>query len=326
MPNTAFLLADLAASIREHQDAVDRYLQQSGEYEVFNPFQGAGETSFQHMDASLPYTFWERLGIRHVISSICHNRKASQDHWPIAADKVPYQWSSVKKDACIEKLRENISNCSIIEFADYANVDDVAGFWDGLFEDVIKPLNKRDFEFIFHLGDIARRLVFEVDEMLDIIGDYSSHGRVSLILDDQEAGKLWNTLHGGSYGGIRSPETMEKYQSLFNAMRIDVLLILYSNGVLLFSRDGRFDFATGPLNNINMYSHIRDCFQAGFQLGLLLHLDIPHAIVLGLAVSGACQANTSMPTSRELLAYIDEWSAYPTTSSLTHRASYSYSG
>jgi hypothetical protein len=311
MPKTAFLLADLAANIREHQDPVDRYLQRSGAFEVFNPFQDTDEASSLQMDASLADTFWERLGIRHVISNSHHSKTASQLNWPIAGDKALYRWHNLKNDACIEKLRAYISNCSIIEFADYANVADATGFWDGLFEDVIKPFNKRDFEFIFHLGDTTRRPVFEVDEILDIIGDYSSHGRVSLILDVPEADKLWNTLHGGSYGATRSPDEPEKYLALFNTMRIDVLLIIYSNRVLLFSRHGHLEFAARPLNNIHVPSQTGDCFHAGFRLGLLLHLDIPHAIVLGQAVSGACQAKASMPMSRELLAYIDEWmSAY----------------
>ena len=307
MSKTAFLLAELATIIREHQEPVDRFLQQSGEYEIFNPFQDADETSSLHMEASRPYTFWERLGVRHVISNMPYNRTAFQDYCPIAADKVPYRWSNLKKDACIEKLGTCINNCSIIEFADYANVDDAADFWDGLFEDVIKPLNKRDFEFIFHLGDTTRRLVFEVDEILDIIGDYSSHGRVSLVLDEQDADKLWNRLHGGSYDASRSPDAKEKYLTLFNTMRIDVLVILYSNRVLLFSRDGQFDFTARPMNSIDTYPHTRDGFYAGLRLGLLLHLDIPHTIVLGQVVSGACQANVSMPTSRALLAYIEEW-------------------
>ncbi len=304
IPDTAFLLADLAASIMKYHDPVDRYLQQSGEYEVFNPFQDDSET---HTDACFPSTIWERLGVRHVISNIHHSRTAFQGHWPMTKDKVQYRWYNLKNDASIERLKAFISNCSIIEFTDYANVDDAVGFWDGLFADVIKPLNKRDFEFIFHLGDTIGRPVFEVDEILDIIGDYSLHGRVSLVLDDQEADMLWNRLNGGSYGVTRLSDAREKYQFLFNTMRIDVLLILYSNGVLLLSSDGQFDFACRSLNNIHIYPQTKDCFHAGFRLGLLLHLDIPHSIVLGLAVSGACQANVSMPVSHALLDYIDDW-------------------
>ncbi|HEX6427546.1 MAG TPA: hypothetical protein VF008_07675 [Niastella sp.] len=304
MPKTAFLLADLAVNIREHQDPVDRYLQRSGAYEVFNPFQDTDEASSLQKDASLADTFWEGLGIRHVISN---SHTASQLHWPIAADAGSYRWNNLKNNGYIEKLRTYISNCSIIAFADYANVADATDIWDGFFEDVIKPLNKRDFEFIFRLGDITRRLVFELDEILDIIGDYSSHGRVSLVLDEQEADKLWNTLYGASYGATRSPDVRGKYLALFNAMRIDVLLILCSNRVLLFSRDGQLEFAARPMNNIHVPPQTIDCFHAGFRLGLLLHLDIPHAIVLAQAISGACLANAAIPMSRELLAYIDEW-------------------
>lgn len=95
-----------------------------------------------------------------------------------------------------------------------------ADFWDKLYEDVIKPLHKRDFEFIFHLGDVTKKYAFEVEEMLDIMGDYTSHGRVTLVLDENEADSLYNKLNGPSL------KTKEKYRFLFDTMNIDMLLIV----------------------------------------------------------------------------------------------------
>src|SRR4051812_25659323 len=173
-PDTALLLAKLADTIREYPDPVDQYLQQGGEYEIFNPLQATAETTEQYF----PFTFWERLGIRHIISGNHHSKTAAQKQE--AAGTEMDQWGHMRNDANIEALTKYLSNCSIIQFADYVSVKDAADFWDGLFADVIKKaIDKQTIEFIFQLGDITGRRVFEVDEVLDVMGQYSKTGSVS---------------------------------------------------------------------------------------------------------------------------------------------------
>jgi hypothetical protein len=299
-PDTALLLAQLGDSIGEFHDPVDQYLQQSGAYEIFNPLQAPVEIAEQQF----PSTLWERLGIRHLISGNHNSKTASQGPWSTATEKDPYRWGHMRNDGCKEALTEYFSHCSIIQFADYVSVKDAAGFWDGLFTNVIKEAcDKQTMDFIFQLGDITGRRVFEVDEVLDVIGQYSKRGSVSLVMDEQEALKLWDLLCGINY----EPSPKEKFQLQFGTMTIDYLLIFYNNGVLLCTKEGQSEFAGRSWNNIHTYPHSREFFLAGYRLGLLLHLTIPHAIVLGLAVSGAYRANASIPTSRTLLTYINDW-------------------
>jgi len=289
MPDMASVLAVIADRVRDLNVPVDLYLDHIGKQES-------------------PNGFWERLGIRQILSNTYQDSIGIKGDWPVAS-----RWSSLKNDAVIEGLSALLSDCPIIRFADWAKTDDASGFWDGLFSDVIKPLNKRDFEFIFHPGDVSKKLVFEVDEFLDIMGDYSSHGRVTVVLDEQEADQLWSRLNGrASYAtsaGFRTPGAREKYLFLFNAMRIDVLLIVGDNHTVLLSRDGQLDLAGRPFNKINVPVDNKDYFNAGYQLGLLLHLEIPHCVALGLAVSGAYVEQASRPGSKELLSYINDWVA-----------------
>jgi hypothetical protein len=301
-PDTALLLAKLADTIREYPGVVDRCLQQSDEYEIFASPQATNETTEQHFSPA----FWERLGIRHIISGNQHSKTASQGQVTIAADTDHDKWCHMRKDACIEALAKYLGNCSIIQFDDYVNVKDATGFWDGLFADVIKKtVNKQQLDFIFQLGDLTGRRVFEVDEVLDVIGQYSKYGSVSLVMDEPEALKLWDLLCGINY----EPSPNEKFQLQFGTMHIDNLLILYNNRVLLNTKEGQFEFAGRSWNNIHSYPHSREFFLAGYRLGLLLHLTIPHAIMLGLAVSGAYRATAAVPTSGTLLTYINDWVA-----------------
>jgi len=297
-PDTALLVTQLADTIREYHDPVDQYLQQSGEYEIFNPLLSATETTEQHF----PSAFWERLGIRHIISGNHHSKTASQKQETTVTD-TDCKWGHMRKDANVEALTKYLSSCSVIQFADYESVKDAACFWDGLFVDVIKKtIDKQTIDFIFQLGDITGRRVFEVDEVLDVIGEYSKHGKVSLVMDEREVLKLWDLLCGINY----EPSPKEKFQLMFGTLTIDFLLILYNSGVILCTKEGQYDFAGRSWNNMHMYPHSREFFLTGYRLGLLLHLSIPHAIVLGLAVSGVCNATASVPTSRTLLTYLSE--------------------
>jgi hypothetical protein len=54
---------------------------------------------------------------------------------------------------------------------------------------------------------------------------------------------------------------------------------------------------------------VKDCFDAGYQLGLLLQLKISQCIVLGLTISGAYSQNESEPHQKPLFKSIKEWIA-----------------
>jgi hypothetical protein len=270
-PDTAAMLSTLAGIIRKFNVSVDQYL-----HNICEPMQGS---------------FWERMGIHRMALDPLGRKPAFPDQ----------SYGS-------KELGGIFSSCRIIEFANWAEVDNASGLWDGLYTDVIKPLKTRDFQFIFHLGDITKRLVFEVDEILDIVGDYSSHGRVTLMLDDYEADKLWSRLNGVLTSDFRPQEAKEKYRFLFNTMNIDVLLILHSNRAELFSRDWQFDLAGRSLVGIRE-PNARVRFSVGYQLGLLLQLEIPHCIALGLIVSEVYTDQASGPGSKLLLDYMHDWMA-----------------
>jgi len=211
-PDVGSVLAELASNVKDRSNEVNIFLDHIGKYEVFNPFHTGALPAFNGIDEPIDSKFfWERLGICHLISNSSQNVFPMEDDWHIENrknDTIPFGWQHLKNDAVIDELKTVISGCTIIQFADWANVDDASNLWNGFYCDVIKPLNKRDFQFIFHIGDTTKKLVFEVDEILDIISDYSSYGRVTLVLEKDEADKLWCRLGGQeSDGFLLFPET-----------------------------------------------------------------------------------------------------------------------
>lgn len=87
-PDIGCLLAGLADSIRNFRDEADLYLNHIGEYEAFNPFQPGGRTAFKETDESIPREFWERLGIRYLISNAPQSGMVTKGGWHIENRKM----------------------------------------------------------------------------------------------------------------------------------------------------------------------------------------------------------------------------------------------
>jgi hypothetical protein len=194
--NADAVLFDLVGNIQNFNDSMHTYLCHIGEQEVLNPFQ---KVDFMSINEPIPCEFFERFGIQRLILNAFPGRSAISDYFCIDRDKknmISRNWNSIKNDVIIEELKTLFRSCHIIQFADWASVYHASDFWDGLLSDVIRPLNKKDFNFIFYLGDPTKRFVFETDEILDIMSDYSSYGKVTLVLDENEADRLWSILNG----------------------------------------------------------------------------------------------------------------------------------
>lgn len=199
----------------------------------------------------------------------------------------------------------------IIEFWDWAAVQDGSGLWERLYANVIKPLKKQDFQFIFHLGDIAKKRVFEIDEVLDIIGDYSYYGKVTLMLGNDEAVNLWNRLNGRSPddGIDRSGSLMakEKYRFIFNTMNIGFLVVLHGYCAVLLFRHGQVILPCLPPTRNRTEVNARARFSTGYQIGLLLQMETRYCMAIGLAVLGVEPGPLLGLNSLQLLAYIRDW-------------------
>jgi hypothetical protein len=304
------VLSELAGTIQNFSDSMYEYLCHIKEQEVLNPLQEANFTSIEGIKRN---EFLETFGIRRMVLNALPGKLTIPDYNDTGNNKkniIPCHWNSIKNGVIIEELEALFKICAIIQFANWASVFNASEFWDGLLSDVIRPLNKKDFQFIFYLGDPTKRYVFETDEILDIISDYSFYGKVTLVLNENEADKLWGILHGwypgATHFGFKSSRATEKYLSIFNTMNIDALVIFSANSTVLFSKEQRFEFAGKTLNNVNT-SGARDYFDTGYQLGSLLQLKIPHRVALGLAILGTYLQNISVPNQTMLLNYIKEW-------------------
>jgi hypothetical protein len=203
-------------------------------------------------------------------------------------------------------LNEILERCRIISFADWSDLDGVSELWDHFRTKVIKPLGRRDFEFIFNIGNTASKPSYEIDEILDIISDFSIHGKVTLILTARDASKLWGLI-SGQKGDAATMDDDRRGQYLFNAMSIHRLLV-YSpeHRITIFSKGSRQDWRDENLSLYNVNRGGREPFNVGYILGLLLRLETIHCAALGLTMSEAWLRNEVITDLKSLLAHIDD--------------------
>jgi hypothetical protein len=254
------------------------------------------------------------LGIRSITLNASHDFTALSKLTVTLppAEVEQYLWTFFRDETVIAELRSLFSNCRTIAFDDWAAITGASNLWNGLLAEVIRPLGKKDLEFIFYLGDPGNKLSFQVDEAIDLISEFSHHGQVTFALDASEAMKLWMVLNGVNpdtpLEGQTSSDLNKKYFSIFRTMDVSRLLIYSADNAILFSSDQQFVLSRKKVElHIEISANARQDFIAGFSIGLLKHLDIAHCIALGLIVFGCYGEFNSQPDQQDLSLYIQNW-------------------
>ncbi|WP_221391497.1 hypothetical protein [Dyadobacter sp. NIV53] len=254
------------------------------------------------------------MGIRSLALNKLHDLTAlanfDLDIKNVASEHYP--WHYLRNEGIITELRLLFQNCRTIAFDNWSNHTGASDLWSGLLADVIRPLKKKDFEFIFYLGDPQKKLSFQVDEAIDIISDFSLYGQVTFALDENEAIKLWQILNGIDLDTTdvnqNTHELNRKYISIFRTMNVTRLLIYSASKAILFTKQRQFVLARKKVApTIEMATNARQNFVAGFSIGLLLQLDIVHSLTLALIVFESLSEQKERMDQKNLLAHIDRW-------------------
>jgi hypothetical protein len=306
MQNKVKILSEIIQSIQSLYDSENNTLRNSGR-DILNISQNGRAERYQN-------SLWPaaEFGIDNLLFNAYHIDLAIPDPLSVlfVNKNVLHSNQDVKSDFRVKDIKEILKRCKIISFTSWSSFQDASHLWDRLRTDVIKPIGRKDFEFIFYMGDTTRKLAYEVDEILDIISDFSFSGKVTLVLTNREASQLWKTLNGqnenikSSFSGINDYES----QYIFNSINIDRLLV-YSpdHRVTIFSKEGIREVEGRSLYSTNVTYKAQNYFDAGYILGLLLQLGTVHCTAIGLAVAGAYLRNEAIHDLQNLLEYIRNW-------------------
>lgn len=199
-------------------------------------------------------------------------------------------WRDIVSQTGIEALQKQFSQSRVIPFSDWTDVQRAADLWYGLLADVIRPLARNDWEFIFYLGNPVSRHFFDVDEILDVMGSFAHSGNVTLALDEREAWGVWSVLFGGKdvpEFGMEDPDAKGRYRTLFQTLDVRRLIVYSQTNASLIMEDSYFEVTRPPVPAHMHHGHERDKFIEGYASGLKIGMEPSHCLLLGIATAGS---------------------------------------
>lgn len=236
---------------------------------------------------------------------------AGEDH--VTATRQVDKWRDIVSQIGMEELRNLFSQRRVIPFSEWTDVHQAADLWYGLLADVIRPLARNDWEFIFYLGNPAGSHFFEVDEILDVMSSFTRSGNVTLALEEREAWGLWSILFGGKSApefDTQDPEARGRYRAIFQTLDIRRLIVYSENHGVLIMQDSYFDLTRPPVPAHTHNAYERTNFIEGYALGLKTGMKPAHCLALGIATSGSVAEGNKVPAKQEVVRFLSEWAGY----------------
>jgi hypothetical protein len=218
------------------------------------------------------------------------------------------RWRDIVSQTGIEALKSLFSLSRVIPFSDWTDVHQAADLWYGLLADVIRPMARNDWEFIFYLGNPVNRHSFDVDEILDVMGSFTRSGNVTLALDDREAFGVWSVLLGGKVVqefGMQDSDAKGRYRALFQTLDICRLIIYSETHAALIMQNSYFEIDRPPVPDNVHNERERDNFIEGYALGLKTGMEPAQCLVLGIATAGSISGTG--PVGPAVMHFLSEW-------------------
>lgn len=306
--NQRKVLLNLVEMVQGFSSLSDTYFMQAGERQIFNPIRTDERIGDSH--CALPAELFDELGIRSIMLDTVHDGFSLPVGFGALAQREPSQhrWHAFRDQHFLQSMRKVISDCPVITFSDWASVEKASELWDGFLYDVLKPLNRKDINFLFYLGDPTQKRSYEVDEIIDIVSAFSITGNVTFFLYESDATELWSVLHGEAVDfKLDLWDARARYQSIFQSMKVDRLVVYSAGNAMLFSSDVQFQLNASVTRGRGVSQQAKDNFNAGYVLGLLLQLDVASCLALGLSVYGVFLEQGTSPNRSTLIAYMQRW-------------------
>jgi hypothetical protein len=218
------------------------------------------------------------------------------------------RWRDIVSQNSIEALKSLFSQSHIIPFSDWTDVHQAADLWYGLLADVIRPMARDDWEFIFYLGNPANRHFFDVDEILDVMGSFTRSGNVTLALDEREAWGVSSVLFGGKdlpEFGMQDTDAKGRYRALFQTLDIRRLIVYSETHAALVMQNTYFEIARPPVPADMHHEHERDNFIEGYALGLKTGMEPAQCLMLGIATAGSISG--TQPAQPAVKDFLSGW-------------------
>ncbi len=207
-----------------------------------------------------------------------------------------------------EQLKTLLTKSDLIAFVNWCMTPYLSDIWRELQEKVLPACDfegKRPMLF-FDLADPEKRLAKDIEEALELIGNFRGHYQVVLGVNEREAQQVCDILGGPSEGGNAGKA---QAMALHLQQSLDIhAAVVHPTAYAAAATGGKTFCVPGPYTPApKLTTGAGDNFNAGFCLGQLLGLDIEQSLVTGVCASGFYVRNERSGSTGEIQAFIKSW-------------------
>ncbi len=222
----------------------------------------------------------------------------------IVFDPGPYNklsWTDIKDAIGLEKIKDMVTEKNLVSFLNWSEIEKSSEIWQGFIDEVLASQTQEEYrcDFFTDLSDCSRKSREEIKEIPLLLKEFSKYFRVTLSLNQNEAGIVARAL--GIAEGIPDELFME---ALYNSFNADIIVLhrikdaLACDGVSLDKCDTFYYPEPVVLTGGG------DNFNAGFCLGLLHDMDLFQCLLMANAVAGAYVSSGISPSIEDLRRFL----------------------
>lgn len=219
-------------------------------------------------------------------------------------------WARVVERVGLDRLRADVADASILAVMNWSLLPGVEGIWEGLRRDVLLPLGESPERRLFiDLSDPAKRPDDDLRRAMALLRglEVTPALRVTLGLNLAEGERLARVM-GVAFDAAapRRVELPRLCRALRDALALDCVVIHPREGAAGAWRDQAAWFE-GPFTaSPTLSTGAGDHFNAGLACAQALGLDLPAALAVGCAVSGAYVRDGVSPPRDRVAAFLDD--------------------
>jgi sugar/nucleoside kinase (ribokinase family) len=217
-------------------------------------------------------------------------------------------WNHIKNQAGLERIIKKINESTLIALVDWCNLPYSTESWQGILSEVLPKLDHKPRHFFFDIADPSRRSDEEIKEALDTIGKYSSYGKITLGLNENETEKLYACLcRINKESEVIQLSLIDKAKYIFDHLNIWNLLVHPTNRSISIQGNQTLELYGRVVKKPKISTGGGDNFNAGYCLGQLLGFSLEECMIAGMANSGSYVQNGKSSNIHELINYIQKW-------------------
>jgi len=211
-------------------------------------------------------------------------------------------WATVRDRIGLDTLTELYKQSDLLCLLNWSEIETSGEIWRGLLEDVVKKneSNGQQLAF-FDLADCSKRSDEAILELLELISEFGRYRKVTLGLNKNEAGKIHRVAFGNDASDLASTG-----QNIFEKLKIDNVLIHHSKEAVCISEKGLVGKCSFFVENPKLSTGAGDNFNAGFNAGQLLGLELSDCLMLAHAVSGYYITEGQSPSLNDIVNFLHQ--------------------